>query len=153
MIKKGAIVLCFLLSVTNIHADSKTMSVTIKRAQVRTSSSFLGKVLYTLEYTDQVEVLDSRAGWYQVKSNKHNSAGWLHGSALTSKRLILNKNASDIDMKASGSEVALAGKGFNSQVEESYKTKNSVDYTWIDKMEEIEISTDDLLVFIQERNL
>lgn len=143
-----------LLSITKLFAvDNKVMSVTIKTTQVRSRPSFLGKVLYNLEYTNRVEILESISGWFLVKSDKNIESGWVSSSALTEKKLVLNSNASDIDMNASGSEVALAGKGFNSQVEESYKNGNGVDYTWIDKMELIEIPIEDVIVFLEDGNI
>jgi hypothetical protein len=36
---------------------------------------------------------------------------------------------------ASSGDVALAGKGFNSDVEAEYKQNQKVDYTWVDNMQ------------------
>ena len=42
---------------------------------------------------------------------------------------------------ASGDELALAGKGFNSDVEAAFKAGNKeIDFTWVNRMEKMKVS-------------
>jgi len=50
------------------------------------------------------------------------------------------------------SEVALAGKGFSSEIEVEYR-KNGMDFSGVDSMERIIVSGNDLLAFINEGHL
>ena len=51
---------------------------------------------------------------------------------------------------ASGDELALAGKGFNSDVEAEFKRRNSeIDFDWVDRMEKISISSEQMQAFLK----
>lgn len=116
---------------------SKSMSVQVKKCQLRNQPTFLGKVVTKLEYGDRVEVAKEENSWVEVSSFGKNP-GWVHVSALSEKKIILNPNSQEIEEAATNDEIALAGKGFNKQVEEQYKQDNrNIDFTWIDRMEEI----------------
>jgi hypothetical protein len=54
---------------------------------------------------------------------------------------------------ATASEIALAGKGFSQEVEDSYKTSGTLNYDDVDKTEAITVSIDDLYVFVTEGRL
>ncbi|MFH0880636.1 MAG: hypothetical protein V2A34_13050, partial [Lentisphaerota bacterium] len=57
----------------------------------------------------------------------------------------------DVRTGASGEELALAGKGFNSDVEAEFKSQNkNVDFTWVDKMEKMKETPDELISFLKE---
>jgi len=78
----------------------------------------------------------------------------VHASALTTKKIALRSGASDVGQAATDDEVALAGKGFNKQVEGEFRLKNQdIDFTWIDKMEAIVISPIEMQRFLSEGNL
>jgi hypothetical protein len=52
---------------------------------------------------------------------------------------------------ASSQEVALAGKGFNSDVEAQYRKNNArIDYTWVNRMETIKVSRGQMISFLDE---
>lgn len=76
----------------------------------------------------------------------------MHSSELTEKQLAL-KAGSNVGQSASGSEVALAGKGFNEQVEQQYKSEKHIDYTWVDRMEKIAYPPERLVQFLEAGEL
>jgi len=49
--------------------------------------------------------------------------------------------------------VALAGKGFNKEVEAQYKDEKQLDYTWVDRMEGYRVSPEQVLAFLQAGGL
>ena len=49
--------------------------------------------------------------------------------------------------------MALAGKGFNESVEKEYKAEGNVDYTWVERMQQIVVSPDQLAAFINQGGL
>lgn len=155
MIKKRifGIGLLLILSVSTVAANTEIMSVTVKKAQVRTKPSFLGKIVYILSYTDKVEVLDERAGWFFIETDGQSDRGWIHSSALTQKRLALKSGSKNLGTTASNNEVALAGKGFNNEVEAEYRSQNDLDYTWIDKMETYNYGADEVISFLNEAGI
>jgi hypothetical protein len=80
--------------------------------------------------------------------------GWMHASALTEKKIVLKPGAEDVQQAASSDELTLAGKGFNEQVEKSFKTKNpNVDFSGVDRMEKVVISQKEIQQFLQTGKL
>ncbi len=132
---------------------AKIMSVQVKKCQLRNKPSFLGKVVTMLGYGDKVEIAKEENSWVKVSSAK-NKGGWIHISALTEKEIIVNANSRDINTSASSDEIALAGKGFNKQVEEQFKQNNKgIDFSWVDKMEKIIITQDEKQAFLKNGGL
>jgi uncharacterized protein YgiM (DUF1202 family) len=129
----------------------KQMSVTVKETQVRATPSYLGRILAVLAYGDQVDVLAEQAGWARVRLP--NAEGWVHLSALSSKRIALQSGSQNVGTGASSGEVALAGKGFNQEVENKYKQDNQLDYTWVDRMGAFTVSPEEVLVFLERGEL
>ena len=132
---------------------AKTMSVQVKKCQLRSKPSFLGKVVTRLKYGDKVEVAKEDNSWVEVSPSKK-GGGWIHISALSEKEIIVNPNSKDIESAASNDEIALAGKGFNEQVENDYKKKNKkADFTWVDKMEKFVVSQNEIQKFLKQGGL
>ena len=131
--------------------SAKQMSVTVKETQVRATPSYLGRILAVLAYGDQVDVLDEQGGWARVRLP--NAEGWVHLSALSSKRIVLRSGSQDVGTGASSGEVALAGKGFNQEVEDKYKQDNQLDYTWVDRMGAFTVPPEEVLAFLEQGDL
>lgn len=133
-------------------APPKQMSVTVKETQVRATPSFLGKILATLAYGDRVDVLEQQSGWAKV-SAPGKPQGWVNLSALTQKKIVLKAGAENVEQTASSGEVALAGKGFNKEVEAQYKQNSELDYTWVDRMEQFVMTPAQIIAFLQKGGL
>ncbi|MCP4108980.1 MAG: SH3 domain-containing protein [Desulfobacteraceae bacterium] len=150
MVKLKTTVITFLMvCLTAFAAQAKTMSIEVKEAQVRSAPSFFkGKLVKKLPYGYRLNVQEQKGSWYKV------SEGWIHSSALTKKKVVLKAGASDVKKGATNDEIALAGKGFNEQVEEEFKSKNqNIDFTWINKMENFTVSQDQMQKFLKEGEL
>ncbi len=130
------------------------MSVQVRTGHVRSTPSFLGKVVGSLAYGDRVATYERQGPWSQVDLPGSGSKGWMHVSALTKKRIVINPDAADVERAASGSELALAGKGFNNEVEKKYRAKHTdVDYAWVDRMEKMVVSPKNIKRFVQDGGL
>ena len=147
---------CFLgvllLVIVAVFALGEEMSVTVRETQLRENPAFLGRVIELLSYADQVEILEERGPWYRVKALSGRS-GWVHSSALTTKRIVLQPAATSGDTGASGTEVALAGRGFNEEVENRYREEQNLDFSKVDRMEGYDYPPELLLAFLQEGGL
>jgi hypothetical protein len=142
--------LFYLFTFTAFAQEQRLMSVQVKEGQLRSAPSFLGKIVTTISYTKQVEVLEEKGAWMRVALPGTSTEGWMHSSALTKKKIILKPGVEDISQAASSDEVALAGKGFNAEVEEQFKSENSnVDYNAVDKMQKIVISQKQMQQFLK----
>ncbi|MBP2675600.1 MAG: hypothetical protein H6Q84_2440 [Deltaproteobacteria bacterium] len=147
--------LLVVLLVLAVPGDAgKMMSVQVKKGDVRATPQFLGKIVSSLAYGDRVEVLESRESWMRVSSSGKNVTGWMHSSALSEKRIVLKAGEKDAQVAASGGELALAGKGFNADVEAEFKARNrNLDFTWIDRMQATVAPPERIASFLREGGL
>ncbi|MBP8912708.1 MAG: SH3 domain-containing protein [Phycisphaerae bacterium] len=128
------------------------MSVQIQSCKVRATPSQLGKIVATVGYGDVVQAGAPQNGWYQVTTSG-GVVGWVHESALSKKPIAMRSGTSDVATGASSDEVAMAGKGFNQQVEDKMKREGKLDYTWVDKMSKFEYPPDEITLFRAQGNL
>ncbi len=131
----------------------RQMSVQVKETQIRAAPSFLGKILGVLHYGDRVTVLAEKSGWARISLPSGKGEGWVNLSALSPKRIVLKAGSEEVGSGASSGEVALAGKGFNREVEAEYRDEKQLDYSWIDKMESFRVSPEQVLAFLQQGGL
>jgi spermidine/putrescine-binding protein len=141
-----------LLAAGGIFAQSvgSTMYVAVKTVSLKSSTWFFAGTKGTLAYGSQVKVLAVNGKWVQVQSAAQTSLdGWTESANLTSKRI----TASSGTTSASASEIALAGKGFNEEIEGVYKSQNALDYNDVDVVEAIVVPIADLQKFVVEGHL
>lgn len=140
-----------------IVAASDLMSVKLREAAVRAGPKHFKPVVATLKYGDQVEVLSNKDGWLEVRL-PDGRRGFLHESATTDKPLPKLPAGAE-GTQASGvsrEEVALAGKGFNPQVERQYRTDHrelEAGFAKVDAMERRWVSAAELDMFLTEGKL
>ncbi|MGA2761897.1 MAG: SH3 domain-containing protein [Spirochaetia bacterium] len=146
-----------LASAAAFAADQSQMSVTVQEVKVRASPSALGKIVGSLVYGDRVTVLEQPAGapktWRKISMPEKGVQGWVSLSALTEKEIKLRAGSENAQTGASSGEVALAGKGFNEDVEKQYKSEGNLDYTWVDRMATYNPTDDQVAAFLQKGGL
>jgi len=124
------------------------LSVQVRKAEIRSSPSFLGTVVGSLDYADRVTPVEKKGDWTRI-SREGTTLGWVHNQSLTPKRIVL-KGGEVAKTGASSDELALAGKGFTEEVEKEYKAHNTdIDFTPIDRMEKITIASEKLAKFLK----
>lgn len=138
------------LAMAVVWAAGETMSVQVKSGPLRSTPSFLGAVTANLGYGERVTVLESRDPWFQVRDARGRT-GWMHQSALTKKRIVMSGGGGAASTSVSGEELALAGKGFNSDVEAEFKAQHgNIDFTWVDRMEGFVVTPEQSAAFLAE---
>ncbi len=137
------------LAALGASAADKAMSVQIKTGELRESPSFLGRVVTTVAYADRVTVTAQQGAWMKASTAK-GASGWIHSSALTSKKIVMQAGQ-QAQSAASSDELALAGKGFNSDVEAKFKAQNGkANFAAVDRMETIVIPPAKLAEFLRD---
>lgn len=132
-------------------ATQEFLSVQVKEGQMRSTPSFLGSVMASLVYGDRVELIEDKGAWKRVAIRGGKIKGWVHMSALSTKKIALRAGTADVQTGATSSELALAGKGFNAKVEAEFKNKNkNIDYTWVDRMEMLAVKPDQMQAFLKQ---
>jgi uncharacterized protein YgiM (DUF1202 family) len=147
------LLLCLLAS-AGVFAQTRgsTMYVAVKSISLKTGTGiFAGTVRNgTLAYGATVTIRTVNGKWVEVATTTQPTVtGWTQTSNLTSKRITAASGTS-----ASASEIALAGKGFNEEVEGTYKSGNAeLDFAGVDAVEANVVQLDDLKQFIVEGHL
>ncbi len=127
--------------------DRSEMSVQVREGPLRDRPSFLGAVVSTVAYGDRVIVERAQGPWRYVASA--GQAGWIHESALTRERIVLTAGEEDV-AGVTTQEMALAGKGFNAEVEGEFRAQHEdIDFAWVDYMETLGKSPSRLVQFLR----
>lgn len=147
---RWCIALLLLAVMPALAAKTKTMSIQVRQGQLRSTPSYLSRIKTTLNYTDRVTILEEKGVWMRVRPEAGTIEGWIHSASLTKKKLALKSGDTDATTAVSTEEQALAGKGFNSDVEAKFKENNDkVSFEWVDKMEKITIPTPKIISFLK----
>ena len=129
-------------------ASAETVTVITKQNAIRESCKFFSPVKATVHYNDVLDVISQSGEWYQVSFK--GTQGCIHKSAVEKKSISLSKISGSGSQSTSGDEVALAGKGFNPQVEAAYKRQNpSLNFQAVNTIENYGVSENELINFIQ----
>jgi SH3-like domain-containing protein len=128
--------------------QGKVMYVAVKQANLKSSTGFFAASKGQIEYGAPVTVVQEKGKWAEIRSkNSPAKAGWITLSSLTSKRITASSGS------AQASEIALAGKGFNAEVEAAYRKETGSGYAAVDKLESQSVSNEELRQFIREGRL
>ena len=139
---------------TTLWSDCGPMSVQVKSSALRSSPSFLASVVASVAFGEQVRCLQQTSdGWAEVVT-AGGKRGYIHTSALGGKQVEFSSGGSTSGTGASGKELALAGKGFNQNVEDQFSASHgSLDYATVDRMEQIKISSREIQDFVKAGGL
>lgn len=126
-----------------------TLYVTSKTLALKSSMGMLSATTGTLNYADKVTVISVNGKNIQVRSADNPSiTGWAPAANFTARQI-----ASTASTTTSAREVALAGKGFNQEVENVYKQQGNLNYADVDKIEKLTFTEAELIRFLREGNL
>ncbi len=133
---------------------AEILIVKVQSTNLRSGPKFYAPIVQTLKAGDRLEKISAQPdGWIQAKI-PGGTVGWIHTSAVQVQKFDLLALDRGLKTQASASEVALAGKGFNKQVEESYRAKHAeISFIWVDRMLAIKIPAERVEEFIKNGKL
>ena len=148
---KRSIVFLFIVFLPAL-AWAENVYVTVRETQLRAKPDFLSKGA-ALRYGDSLTVLSDSQSWINVKTIS-GQQGYVHRSAISERRIVLKGQSSFVSSGASQNDVVMAGKGFSSEVENQYSSKNPVlDFRTVDAMERPRVAPADLSSFVKQGQL
>jgi len=148
--KKILIVVCLAFFIAGFAVaqvgPGGTLYVSTKSLDLKTSA---GKKVTTLSYGDKVTVTQVDGKNVEVKSSTDASLiGWAPSANFSAKKIVVGSASA-----TSAKEVALAGKGFNQDVENTYSSQGEINFADVDKIESITADETALMNFIKEGRL
>ncbi len=151
--KPSAVTALMLFIVVLVALAAEILIVKVQTTQLRKGPQFFSQTLTSLKAGDRLEKVSESAGWIQVKTAS-GVVGWIHSSAVESTKFNLLAMDKSMKTQATASEVALAGKGFNKQVEASYRAKHTeVNFALVDHMLGLKISLAQIADFLKKGKL
>jgi len=141
------------LAVVLIALAAETLVVKIQTTAIRPNPQFFAPAVAVLKAGDRLTKVSEANGWIQVKTST-GLVGWIHSSAVEVSRLNLMASNDPLKTQAKASEVALAGKGFNKQVEDSYKSKHAeLNFALVDRMVQAKAALAAIEAFLRQGRL
>jgi hypothetical protein len=140
--------LCLISSV----AAAATVKVITQEAMIRTDKRFFSPALVRAPFGAALQELGREGDWFRV--NYQGKEGWIHKSAVQEQKFQLSSLAGGQAEEASRDEVALAGKGFNPDVEKAFRDKNpKMRYDLVTQVQAYRLEEQKLQSFIRAGHL
>lgn len=139
------------LAATAAHA-ARQLSVQVREVPVKAQANYLSATVGTLGYGTPIEVSGEEGNWYQISQPR----GFIPKNAAGTAKASVDAGKGYAAKGVSHDETALAGKGFNPQVEGQYKKDNSqlaAAYAQVDRVERMTVPTGELNQFIASGKL
>lgn len=129
------------------------LTVQVSQSRIRKDAKFWAPSVASVSAGDRLSELRRKGDWIEVK-NAAGASGWIHASAVTSKKITLGAGSKTADRGVSADEVSLAGKGFTEDVENEYRKANGeLDFDAVDRMSSLKVSDKELEAFLKEGKL
>jgi len=141
------------MTLTLAFAAADILVVKVQTTKLRNGPRYFAQAFLTLSAGAKLEKVSESEGWIQVKTAS-GLVGWIHSSAIEIPKFNLLAMNKDMKTQASASEVVLAGKGFNKQVEDSYRAKHGeANFTGVEAMLQIKINLTQVEDFLTKGKL
>lgn len=151
MKRLGLVVFLMAVTLSGIWAGSlvsKKVYMLIDQ-DVKSGTGFFSSSVGKIFTGDTVNVVEEKGTWVKVETDGKNLAGWIPASSVTTKKVPKSNSRTT----ANADEIALAGRGWNSDIEKSFQGNRKKAYEIIDRMESINLDPEILLEFIKDGSL
>ena len=148
---KTLIILAGLCLVASV-ALAATVKVITQEAVIRKDKRFFAPALVRAPFGAALQELGKEGDWFRV--SYQGQEGWIHKSSIQEQKFQLSSLAGGQAEEASRDEVALAGKGFNPEVEKAFRDKNpKMRYDLVNWVQSFRVDDQRLQAFLQTGHL
>ncbi len=126
---------------------AKPLTVQVREVQVKSAPNYLSGTVGTLGFGSVVEVAGEEGNWYRISRPQ----GFIPKNATGTAKANVDSSQQYAAKGVSNDETALAGKGFNPQVEQQYKRDNAqlaAAFAQVDRVERMDVPLPTLQQFI-----
>jgi len=151
--KKFLIGFCLVLFITGFASaqvsKGGTLYVAVKELSLKSGTGFFAGTKGRINYGERVTVIQVSGRFVEIRSSSNPSlTGWTASANLSAKQVVSGTSST-----ATAREVALAGKGFNSEVESTYRSQQNLNYADVDRVEAITVDESALRRFLEQGRL
>jgi hypothetical protein len=145
------ILLLGLILISSVAAAA-TVKVITQEAVIRKDKRFFAPAVARVPFGAALEESGREGDWFRV--SYQGKEGWIHRSAVQEPKFQLSSLAGGQAGEASRDEVALAGKGFNPEVEKAFRDKNPrMRYDLVNQVQAYRVEDQKLQAFLQAGHL
>lgn len=116
---------------------------------LKSGTGFFSSKVGSLKTGDVANVTEEKGNWVKIEAENKVLSGWVLASCVTTKKVPKTNSRTTAD----AGEIALAGRGWNSSVEKSFKGIRKNAFDAIDRIEAINLDVQVLLDFIRDGGL
>ena len=152
--KKIFIVFCLVLFTAGMVAaqmrSGGTLYVAVRTVTLKSGTGFFASDTGTLNYGDRAIVTRVDGRFVEIRCAENSSiTGWTASANMSVRQV-----AAGTSSTATAREVAMAGKGFDQGVEQSFRDQNeSLNYDDVDMVESTVVNESALMRFLEEGRL
>ncbi|MCL2410489.1 MAG: SH3 domain-containing protein [Treponema sp.] len=151
--KKFFVVFCLLIFITGLAVSQVraggTLFVAVRQLDLRSGTGFFTSSRGRLDYGEQVTVLRVSGRFVEVRSVRTPAlTGWAPSANLSARQVLGTTPGT-----ATAREVAMAGKGFTQEVEDTFRAQHDLNFDDVDRIEAITINMEELRRFLLEGRL
>jgi uncharacterized protein YgiM (DUF1202 family) len=152
--KKIFVVFCLILFAAGFAAaqvsPGGTLFVAVQSVDLKAGTGFFANNTGKLNLGDRVTVIRVDGRFVEVRSAANASVtGWTASANLSARQVVAGTAST-----ATAREVALAGKGFSQEIEQSYRNQNrNLNFADVDRVEAITVRDADLRRFLEAGRL
>jgi hypothetical protein len=134
------------------EAENGKYYVKVRSTKLRSAPQHFAPPVSDLKLGDAVTGTEAGDGWYKV-STASKKSGYLHAATLTTAKIITDASKK-YNPTADSSDVVLAGKGFNKEVEKEFSAKNpNLNFVEVNIMDQINVRDADEIAFVKSGGL
>ena len=123
--------------------------VEVSSAKLRQQPKHWAPGSVELPYGTALSELSREAGWLRVRTGA-GQEGFVHESAITSRKIVLSAAGAGANVRPDDSDVVLAGKGFSKELEGGLAgSRKDLNFTQVDALQKNHISDGELFKFIK----
>lgn len=133
-------------------SSPKAQSIQVKKIEIKSSPNYMSSSIGTLTYGAKVEIAATEGNWYRIVT----PPGYIPKTAVGRSAKTVDASKGYAASGVSHDETALAGKGFNPQVEGQYKKSSAslaAAYSQVDRVERMTVSDSALRSFVSNGKL
>lgn len=141
------VVLAAVIGVSIAAWAAKPLTIQVREVQVKSAPNYLSGTVGTLGFGAAVEVSGEEGNWYRIATPQ----GFIPKNATGTAKANVDSSQKYAAKGVSNDETALAGKGFNPQVEQQYKRDNAqlaAAFAQVDRVERMDVPLSSLQQFI-----
>lgn len=132
---------------------AETVYVSVQSTTLRKSPQQFAARIADLSYGSPVDKISEDNDWLTVKL-KSGQTGYLHVSAVNTSQPKLRTAGNAKRTFSDDTDVALAGKGFDKEVEGKFASQHAnADFGGVDRMERLQLSDSELQQFVEQGRL